>query len=267
MAAGERVTVTASGVNLRSGPSLDAAVIAVCAEGTAATVLSEASGWTQIRLDTGQAGYMSNQFLQAAATAAPVTGYLGTVTVAHVTPMFPQTPHNNIVSNLPFVCGGLIASGLNDREMALMALSTIRAETAGFEPIAEYESAFNTGPDGPPFGLYNPPSRKATNLGNTEPGDGPRFKGRGFVQLTGRYNYTVTGRQIGVDLAADPDLAIAPTTAGRILGQFLKNHEAGIRAALAANDLTKARELVNGGTYGLDAFVAAYRAGLASLPP
>ena len=261
MAVGDRVTVTGSGVNLRSGSSTDAQVVTVCAQGTSATVLGEQPGWTQIRLDSGQSGYMSSQYLQAA------SGYLRAVTVEAVAPMFPQTPRDNIVKNLPFVCDGLIACRLDDRDMALMALSTIRAETAGFVPISEYESPYNTAPGGPPFGLYNPPSQKAANLGNTEPGDGPRFKGRGFVQLTGRYNYTQTGRQIGVDLAANPDLANEPATAGKILGQFLKNHEAQIRAALAANDLTRARKLVNGGTYGLDDFVSAYNTGKKTLPP
>ena len=45
------------------------------------------------------------------------------------------------------------------------------------------------------------------NLGNTEPGDGWRFHGRGYVQLTGRDNYERAGRELGLDLAANPELA------------------------------------------------------------
>ena len=41
------------------------------------------------------------------------------------------------------------------------------------------------------------------DLGNAQPGDGPRFKGRGLIQLTGRVNYAAYGRSIGVDLTAD----------------------------------------------------------------
>jgi len=57
----------------------------------------------------------------------------------------------------------------------------------------------------------------AATLGNTQSGDGARFFGRGFVQLTGRTNYRKAGRHVGVDLEKDPDRAAEPTTAARIL--------------------------------------------------
>ena len=44
-------------------------------------------------------------------------------------------------------------------------------------------------------------------LGNNQPGDGPRFKGRGYIQLTGRWNYGHYGKMIGVDLVNNPQLA------------------------------------------------------------
>lgn len=57
----------------------------------------------------------------------------------------------------------------------------------------------------------------AATLGNTMPGDGARFFGRGFVQLTGRTNYRKAGKQVGVDLEKDPDRAAEPALAARIL--------------------------------------------------
>jgi len=53
-------------------------------------------------------------------------------------------------------------AGLADKDMVLMGLATIRAETAGFEPISEGKSIFNTSPGGHPFNLYD--NRK--DLGN-----------------------------------------------------------------------------------------------------
>ncbi|WP_157179741.1 hypothetical protein [Rhizobium leguminosarum] len=96
-------------------------------------------------------------------------------------------------------------------------------------------------------------------------GDGPRFKGRGDVQLTGRANYRRIGDQIGVDLIADPGHANDPATAGRILAQFLSNAENRVRGALASNDLYAARRLVNGGTHGFDRFKDAYERGWGAL--
>jgi predicted chitinase len=55
------------------------------------------------------------------------------------------------------------------------------------------------------------------SLGNTVAGDGPRFKGRGFVQITGRRNYQDWGRRLGVDLIKEPHLASSLQYATRIL--------------------------------------------------
>jgi putative chitinase len=53
---------------------------------------------------------------------------------------------------------------------------------------------------------YEPPSVVASNLGNTHPGDGYRYRGRGPFQLTGRRNYRHAGERLGWPLEEDPDL-------------------------------------------------------------
>jgi peptidoglycan L-alanyl-D-glutamate endopeptidase CwlK len=179
------------------------------------------------------------------------------VTVAVVSRMFPFTPVDNIKENLPFVCDGLKGKDLVDKPMVLMALATIRAETESFEPISEGKSKFNTSPGGHPFDLYD--NRK--DLGNQGAGDGAKFCGRGFIQLTGRSNYQKHGQALSIDLINSPTLANDPTIAGQLLATFLKDKEREIKEALVHHDLKLARRLVNGGSHGLEQFTDAFNRG------
>jgi peptidoglycan L-alanyl-D-glutamate endopeptidase CwlK len=187
-------------------------------------------------------------------------------TVAVVSKMSPNSPIGNIKTHLPNILSALKELDLDDRDMILMAIGTIRAETEGFEPINEFKSRFNTAPGGTPFGLFD--NRK--DLGNQGHPDGSSFKGRGFVQLTGRANYTKIGSQIGVDLVNNPDKANDSVIASKILARFLKNKERQIREALLLRNKGKelrkkglgiARKAVNGGDHGIERFVAAFDTG------
>ena len=197
----------------------------------------------------------------AAAIAADA---LSVVTPAVVKMMFPDTPLGSITRNLPAVMAGMGWAELTDRDMILMALSTIRCETEGFIPIDEGVSKYNTRVH--PFDIYEPGTPVGQRLGNTQLGDGARFKGRGYVQLTGRSNYTHIGPQVSADLVLHPDTANQSDVAGKILGQFLKSSETVIRRALASKDLAAARKAVNGGSHGLDKFIDAYNRGQTNLP-
>ena len=181
------------------------------------------------------------------------------VTATVVSKMFPFTPVDNIKSNLPYVLRSLREKELVDKPMVLMALATIRAETEGFEPISEGRSKFNSSPGGHPFDLYD----HRSDLGNQGPRDGETFRGRGYIQLTGRDNYQRYGRILGLgnQLVTNPDLANDPTIAGRLLATFLKDKERLIKEALIIPDLRLARRLVNGGSHGLDRFQDAFNRG------
>jgi putative chitinase len=179
------------------------------------------------------------------------------ITPHAVKQLFPSTPLANIAANLPPILAALAAANLADKAMLLMALATIRAETEGFQPIAEAESRFNTSPGGHPFDLYD----NRRDLGNQGAPDGADFRGRGFVQLTGRANYAHFAQLTGHDLVANPALACEPAIAAQLLARFLSNKETAIRHALATNDLATARRLVNGGSHGLDRFTSAFQIG------
>lgn len=191
------------------------------------------------------------------AKKADLPSVIDQVTVPVVSKMFPATPLRNIADNLPYVVRALKEAKLVDAPMVLMALATIRAETEGFEPIDEGRSRFNTSPNGHPFDLYD----DRRDLGNQGAPDGHRFRGRGFVQLTGRANYQKYGRKLGLSLVKDPDEAGKPETAAALLALFLKDKELAIKEALLDGDLKAARRLVNGGSHGLERFTDAYRRG------
>ncbi|HCV57249.1 glycoside hydrolase family 19/ distantly related to chitinases [Synechococcus sp. Minos11] len=180
------------------------------------------------------------------------------LTAAEVSELFPAaTPHTNIARYWPYISSALQEEGIGDRAMALLALATIRAESEGFEPIDEHPSTWNTAPGGHPYGLYD----ERRDLGNLGSGDGEAFRGRGFVQLTGRDNYARYGEQIGVDLLKRPELANDPEVAAHLLARFLKEREGPLRHALASNNLAAARRLVNGGQHGLNRFSDTIRRG------
>lgn len=133
------------------------------------------------------------------------------------------------------------------------ALATAWHETAhSLQPIKEF------GGNNYFFRRYdiqgqNP--RLARQLGNTQAGDGVKFAGRGYVQLTGRTNYQKASTKLGVDLVDDPDLAMNADVAALILrygmreGWFTgKSFQSYLPAAglATAAQFQAARRIING---------------------
>ena len=88
------------------------------------------------------------------------------------------------------------------------------------------------------------------DLGNTQPGDGPRYKGRGLLQLTGRHNYRRYGELMNLPLEDQPELAADPVTSLRIACVYWQDH--GINALCDADDLLGVTRKVNGRLNGLE---------------
>lgn len=87
------------------------------------------------------------------------------------------------------------------------------------------------------------------NLGNTEEGDGSKFKGRGFIQLTGRALYTKAGEALGEDFANNPDLVSTPRYAMLTAGWFWSTK--GCNELADSGDWEALTKKINGGTFGL----------------
>jgi peptidoglycan L-alanyl-D-glutamate endopeptidase CwlK len=181
--------------------------------------------------------------------------------------MFPVRARVNVAKYFSIVERALDKYTLTEKRMRLVAYATIRAESGSFEPVLERSSIYNTlkipaeyrrHGEAVSYNLYE----RRASLGNESFGDGERYMGRGFIQLTGRANYKKYGELMGVDLVANPERANEPGVAAEVLALFIKQHEAKISSALDKDDLKAVRKIVNGGTVGLDDFVTAYRKGV-----
>lgn len=86
-----------------------------------------------------------------------------------------------------------------------------------------------------------------SDLGNTQPGDGARYAGRGYLQLVGRINYRQYSTAAGVDLEAEPDRAAEPPIAAAVLAAYFTDRLPRIMAAIENKDYRQVRRIVNGG--------------------
>lgn len=92
-------------------------------------------------------------------------------------------------------------------------------------------------------------NEKAEDLGNDTRGDGVRYKGRGYIQITGKDNYRRVGKRIGVDLVKNPELAETPEIAAKIAIMYWK-----LRTQPEVNDFNDVRAVtktINPGLKGL----------------
>lgn len=84
------------------------------------------------------------------------------------------------------------------------------------------------------------------DLGNTQPGDGKKFAGRGYVQITGRTNYQKASGLVGKDLVANPDLALDPEIAAKIIVHGMVNGWFTGKKLSDYDQYTGMRRVVNG---------------------
>ena len=87
------------------------------------------------------------------------------------------------------------------------------------------------------------------DLGNTQPGDGTRYKGRGPIQLTGRANYRAAGQALGIDLEGNPQRAKDPDVAFRIAGWYWSTRN--LNTYADAGNFREVTRRINGGYNGM----------------
>ncbi len=157
-----------------------------------------------------------------------------------------------IMPNLAPAQRALYLGPLN-QAMATCGVNTLLRTAAFAAQLAHESGEFRWmeeiwGPTAAQLG-YEPPSAKAVRLGNTQPGDGKRFKGRGPIQITGRFNYKKYGDLLGVDLTASPERAAAPDVAFLTAGLFWKTN--GLNELADGQQFVTITRRINGGETGL----------------
>lgn len=179
------------------------------------------------------------------------------------------SPIANTQKYWPMIVEELKRTKSNKVSFQCALLATIGVEAGLFKPIHEL--------GGPKYFTYMYDIQstsakrraKAVELGNLDPGDGIKFHGRSFIQLTGFYNYLAYGRALGYDLISNPDKALEDEPSVRILVKFCLDHGVNVwadRAWRTDDDesypeemcLLKIRRLVNGGLMHYDKFKRFY---------
>ena len=111
--------------------------------------------------------------------------------------------------NLPLVLNQCLNNGVIDRGQIAYVFATAELESNFGRFMMELDD-----------GWY---LEGREDLGNTEPGDGPRFKGRGFIQITGRRNYRIWSDKLGINLIDNPEKAALPEIAALILVRGMRD--------------------------------------------
>lgn len=128
---------------------------------------------------------------------------LGNIDVERLVSALPRNRQNSARTHFPIIIREAQRQGVQSKPELAYMLATANHESGSGLRMLEIASGR----------AYE--GRRG--LGNTQPGDGPRFRGRGYVQITGRRNYTDWSRRLGIDLVNHPELAEQPEVAARIL--------------------------------------------------
>lgn len=155
---------------------------------------------------------------------------------------------------LPVIESAMLEFGINTQQRQAMFLSQIGHESGGMRYTVEIwgNTAAQISYEG----------RK--NLGNTQVGDGFKYRGRGLIQTTGRYNYEATAKALGIDCVNNPDLLAEPENAARSAAWWWQSHN--LNKYADADDCRGCTKVINGGYNGLEQRLALYEAAKSVLP-
>jgi predicted chitinase len=156
------------------------------------------------------------------------------ITSAILKQIAPQANQDIIDGLAPALNEQLDKYGINKFLSVAHFLGESAEETAGFKTLNEYGNT----------AYFTAHYEHRDDLGNTHPGDGALFHGRGIFQLTGRSNYFTMGQKIGIDLIAHPEQAADPDVAVTIACEYRNGR--GLNAYALADDIFHVAARING---------------------
>lgn len=156
------------------------------------------------------------------------------VTLGELQRICPTTRSQVLAVYVEPLNAAMVEFDINTPEREAMFLAQVAHESGGFHYVKELASG----------DAYE--GRKG--LGNDQPGDGVRYKGRGLIQITGKANYRSCGDAFGVDLVANPELLEQPEYATRSAGWFWSTRK--LNDIADRGDFLLVTKRINGGTNG-----------------
>jgi hypothetical protein len=182
---------------------------------------------------------------QTPVSPTPATGAVAPVSPQPAKPVYPsvddvvkvtKAPRNNVAQNLPFMLKAMAEKGLISRNQLIGIIATVGVETP-FKSVREDISVADATAD------YD--GILGNGRGN---GDGYKYRGAGYIQLTGKANFEAAERDLKIPIVANPDLAIEPANSAKLFVWFWMGGSGQPSAAKAAErgDWWNVRVTING---------------------
>jgi len=168
------------------------------------------------------------------------------VTADELKRIVPGVPDDRIAQIIGPLNDAMQRSGIDNPVRQAAFIAQLAVESDSFRTFEEYASGR----------AYE--GRR--DLGNTQPGDGERYKGRGAIQITGRHNYEKVSEHLGVDFVAHPELLAAPENAFTTAAWYWTSRNLNEVADTAG--IVRVSELVNGGHHALSRRIDEFKRGL-----
>jgi predicted chitinase len=195
--------------------------------------------------DTGQV-QEAWKFLQGQPVNETSNLPMGDITVEQLRLVMPNLGQSLAVAYLPALNAAMSGAEINTRLRRAAFLAQLAEESVELRYMQEIASGDEY--------------EGRTDLGNTQPGDGRRYKGRGPIQLTGRSNYRAAGAALGLNLEGDPDQGATPEVGFRTSGWFWTTRH--LNPLADAGNFREITHRVNGGFNGMPARLMYYHRAL-----